>query len=447
MNTMKKIFEEFTKPNYTDWVNQLVKDLKGQPEELIQRNDSIEELTFNSYQHQNSEKTASNPAFKNQYVRNTYATDNRWENLGTVIVKDEADANKKALTLLNLGATALRFDLTKESIDWKKLTSEIQLQYIETTFRVRNLNQYLSVLKQFNEDELNSIFFELELNQIQMEDWSKLAQSLKEKQRYTLIANGYSLQQRGATTWQEITYALAQGHEYLTTLINNGLTVDEAAACIHFNIGAGAIYFYEIAKIRSLRLLWSRIIEEYQPTHACSQNLRITGITGFMNKSLKDPYTNLLRQTTEAMTFAFSGVHAICIQPYDANSTKGATTLSTRMAVNIPLILQEESYLDKVIDPLGGSYTIEYLTNEIADKAWKLFQEIEELGGISTEEAIKSVSNNVAAKAELRKQRIADKTDSFIGINIFPNPVNEENEWLPFEEYLGMKQLNLEQSI
>ena len=445
MSTMKKLFEEFSKPDYEDWVAQLLKDLKGQPEDLIQRNDPIEELQFNSYQHQNSENTASNPAFENQYIRNTYATDNRWENLGTIIVKEEADANKKALTLLNLGATSLRFDLTKESIDWKALTNEIQLQYIETTFRVKNVHQFLDILTHFNDEELNSVFFELELNQV--EDWSKLSQSLKEKQRYTFISNGYNLQQSGATTWQEVAYALAQGHEYLTTLISYGLTTDEAAACIHFNMGSGAKYFFEIANIRSLRLLWARIVEEYQPQHACSYNLRITGITGFTNKSLKDPYTNLLRQTTETMAFTFSGVHAICVQPYDLYSTKGATSLSTRMAVNIPLILQEESYLDKVIDPLGGSYTTEYLTNVIADKAWSLFQEIEELGGISKDEAIKLISDGVTEKAGLRKQRIADKTDSFIGINIFPNPVNEENEWLPFEEYLGMKQLNLEQSI
>jgi methylmalonyl-CoA mutase len=440
---MKNLFEEFTKPNYEDWINQLIKDLKEQPKELIQRNDLIEELSFNSYQHQDSENTTSNPAFENQYVRQTYNTDNRWENLGLIIVKDEIDANKKALNLLNLGATALRFDLANEKTKLRALTKEIQLQYIETTFRVKSINQYLSIISELNEEEQKSVFFELELGHIS--DWQKLVQSLKEKQRYTLIANGYNLQQCGATTWQEIAYVLSQGHEYLNLLTNNGLSIDEAAACIHFNIGVGANYFYEIAKIRSLRLLWARIIEEYHPEHACSYNARITGTTGFTNKSLKDPHTNLLRQTTEAMSLAFSGVHAICVQPYDSNSTKGTTTLSTRMAINIPLILQEESYLDKVIDPLGGSYTIEYLTNEIADKAWDLFQKIEELGGIATEEAKSFITKNVAIKTQLRKERIAEKTDSLIGINIFPNPVNEENEWLLFEEYLGLKQLILEE--
>lgn len=444
---MSRLFEEFPKPSYTDWVNQLKKDLKGQSDELIQRKDLIEELDFNSYQHQDSENTAIHNTFKNPYVRGIYAANNSWENLGNIVVENEAEANKKALNLLNLGATALRFVIKNNTVDWNTLTNEIQLQYIETTFKISDPELYFSALNHFEEGTLTTVFFELESKNIHSGQWTDLAQSLKKNQRYTLSANGYGIQQCGATTWQEIGFCLSTAHEFLTVLIDKGLTVDEAAACIHFNTGVGATYFYEIAKIRVLRLLWARIIEEYQPEHNCSYSSRITGITGFTNKSLKDPYTNLLRQTTEAMSLAFGGVHAICVQPYDAHSTKGATRLSTRMAVNIPLVLQEESYLDKVIDPLGGSYVLEYLTNEITDKAWHLFQQIEALGGISTSEAIQFITSAVENKAMIRKQRISDKTDSLIGINIFPNPATEDNEWLSFDDYLGMKQLNLEQSI
>lgn len=444
---MSRLFEEFTKPTYTDWVNQLQKDLKGQSEELIQRKDEIEELHFNSYQHQDSENTHSNIAFQNPYIRGTYSTSNKWENLGTIVVEKEAEANKKALNLLNSGATSLRFIIKNDTVDWTILTNEIQLQYIETTFKISNSGLYFSALDHFKNEEISTVFFELELNDIAGSEWPQLSQSLKENQRYALIVNGYSVQQCGATTWQEIAYSLSVAHEYTVQLTENGLSIDEAAACIHFNVGAGATYFYEIAKIRALRLLWARIIEEYQPEHNCSYNTRLTGITGFTNKSLKDPHTNLLRQTTEAMSLAFSGVNAICVQPYDAHSAKGATKLSTRMAVNIPLVLQEESYLDKVIDPLGGSYVLEYLTNEIADKAWSLFQQVENSGGISNQEAIDLITSAIKNKAEIRKQRIAEKTDSIIGINIFPNPASEDNEWLPFEKYLGMEHLNLEQSI
>ncbi len=144
------------------------------------------------------------------------------------------------------------------------------------------------------------------------------------------------------------------------------------------------------------------------------------------------------------MSLAFGGVHALCVQPYDTYSSKGATKVSTRMAVNIPLVLQEESYLDKVIDPLGGSYVLEFLTTEIADKSWAFFQKIEGLDGVTSSKSIDFITTSITAKAEARKQRIADKTDALIGINIFPNPTAENNEWLLFEDYLGMKQLNLE---
>lgn len=442
---MDKLFEDFTKPSYTDWVNQLTKDLKGESEQLIQRIDTIEELNFNSYQHQDSPKTNFLENFENPYIRGSWKQQNAWENLGTVIVSDEKEANKKALTLLNLGATALRFELKKETVNWNELMNEIQLEYIQTTFKLANFSQFSAIVNQFKQEELSTVYFELELNDVSKKQWAELAQNLKQQQRFTLLVNGYAVQQCGATTWQEVGYSLSVAHEFLSTLIENGLTVDEAAACIHFNVGVGATYFYEIAKIRVLRLLWARILEEYNPEHNCSYSARITGLTGFTNKSLKDPHTNLLRQTTEAMSLAFAGVHALCVQPYDLYSTKGATTLSTRMAVNIPLVLQEESYLDKVIDPLGGSYVLEFLTTEIAEKSWSYFQKIEELGGV--ESAIDFISTSISEKALARKQRIADKQDSLIGINIFPNPTTENNEWLAFEEYLGMKQLNLEQSI
>lgn len=445
---MDNLFEEFAKPGYQDWVNQLIKDLKGQPEELIQRDDQIEELQFNSYQHQDSNNTSPVSSLNNPYIRQVFRSSNQWENIGNVVVVNEETANKQALQYLNMGATALRFDVRKHSnLNWEQLTAEIQLEYIETTVVVSSYNQFSSIQSKLSGNRLNNVYFELELADLKQDECIHLANNLKKKQQFVLLANGYAIQQCGATTWQEISYSLAVAHEYLVRLTELGLTVDEAAACIHFNTGAGAQYFYEIAKIRALRILWSRIVEEYQPTHTCTYAMRVTGITGFTNKSLKDPYTNLLRQTTETMSLIFGGVHAVCVQPYDAYSTKGATTLSTRMAVNIPLILQEESFLEKVIDPLGGSYTLEYLTNEIADKAWDEFRKLEEFGGIENEAAIAYLKTTVQQKAALRKQRISDKSDTLIGINIFPNPSEDNNEWLPADTYLGIPGLTLEQSI
>lgn len=444
---MNQLFEEFKKPGYIDWVNQLKKDLKGESETLIQRNDIIEEIQFNSYQHEDSGNTSPAFALNNPYVRQTYRATNAWENVGTICVINETEANKKALQLLNLGATALRFELCSNTLNWENLVQDIQLEFIETTFKINQPEHYILIQNKLTADQKKKVYFELDLIENKNINTTDLINHIKSNQTYTFIANGYSVQQAGATTWQEIAYSLSAAHETLIQLTENGLTIDEAAACIHFNVGVGATYFYEIAKIRAVRILWARILEEYQPEHACSYNTRITGIVGFTNKSLKDPYTNLLRQTTEAMSLIFAGVNSICVQAYDAHSTKGSTTLSLRMAVNIPLILQEESYLDKVIDPLAGSYGIEYLTNEIADKAWKLFQEIENKGGITTPDTLAIFKKAIEEKATLRRQRIQEKTDTLIGINIFPNPTAEDNNWKEFDGYLGLPQLILEQSI
>jgi methylmalonyl-CoA mutase len=442
---MSKLFEEFSKPSYADWVNQLQKDLKGQPESLIQRVDEIEELSFNSYQHQDSNNTQVQETTNLASVRQINKDSNAWLNLSTIIVNNSVDANKEALNRLNLGATALRFELNSDFSDWKTLTKGVELPYIHTTFKIHSLQQYLSANEAFSPEELNHISFELEYFQLKDEQWSQLASSLKTKPSSILLANGYALQQRGATSWQEIGYCLASAHEAFIQLVNNGLSTEEAATCIHFNAGLGANYFYEIAKLRVLKALWTRILESYSIKD--TKGIKITAITGFTNKSLKDPYTNLLRQTTEAMSATFAGVNAICVQAYDTFSKKGATKLSTRMAVNIPLILQEESYLDKVIDPLGGSYVVEYLTNELAEKSWNFFKTLEQKGGVSSADAITYIQQEVTAKATLRIQRIADKTDTLIGINIFPNPTVEDNEWIKMEDYLGLKQLILEQSI
>jgi len=444
---MNKLFSEFPKPSYNDWVNQLIKDLKGKPETLLQTEDPIEKFSFKAYQHQQSEDTMPPEILKLPHVRNINREDNTWENMATIYVNNETDANKQALNVLNLGITALRFDIKNKNINWKKLLNDIQLKYIQTTFKILTIDSYFEIIKTLSKEELQTVFFEIDPMEISKIDWTKIALSLKEYQIPILCANGYDIQQCGSNTWQEVAYCLASAHEFLVKLINEGLTTDQATKCIHFNVGTSTSYFYEIAKIRALRILWARIVQEYKPEKEQTLYAKITAITGFSNKSLRDPYTNLLRQTTEAMSAIVAGVNAICVQPYDSYSTIGATKLSIRMAANIPLILKEESYLDKVIDPLGGSYAVEHITYKIADRAWNIFQQIEEHGGIMEKTARKLLTEKIRKTAKLRIQRIKDKTDIIIGINEFHNPTKENNEWIPIKKYLNMNTLIIEQVI
>jgi methylmalonyl-CoA mutase len=137
----------------------------------------------------------------------------------------------------------------------------------------------------------------------------------------------------------------------------------------------------------------------------------------------------LLRQTTEALSAVIGGIQSLVIYPYDWMSTEPNESFTRRMATNISLLLKEESYLDKVIDPAGGSYAIEMLTKEIAERTWAEFQRIERHGGISNAEIREELTQEIAAKSDLRKQAVADKLEKLIGINIFPNPESVTAEW------------------
>jgi methylmalonyl-CoA mutase len=237
---------------------------------------------------------------------------------------------------------------------------------------------------------------------------------------------------------------LNAGHEYLVELMSNGFSIDEASACIGFHIGIGRNYLYEIAKIRAMRSLWSKIIHAYTPAHTCSHNCAMTAVIGCMNKSLLDPHTNLLRQTTEVLSAMCGGVEQIVVIPHDLYSDQGMSSISQRMAINIPLVLREESYLDKVIDPLGGSYSLEQLTTKIGEKAWTLFQSLEKSGGLFNDTARSNFKQEIIAKRDQREKAFVDGSITLIGINTFPNPEKIESKWRELPAYFGIDALNYE---
>ena len=180
----------------------------------------------------------------------------------------------------------------------------------------------------------------------------------------------------------------------------------------------------------------------YSPEHRCNETAQITSKTGFLNKSLQDPYTNLLRQTTEVMSAVLGGANHIINQAYDKNSTVGASDLAERMATNISLILKEESYLEKVLDAVGGSYAIESLTENLADKAWSLFQEIENSGNLNT--LLEQIKTTASKRVELHRE----KKKTLIGITKFPNPDASNLKWKTSElAYFGLNSLIIEKEI
>ncbi len=447
---MIELKKDFNPSSLPEWIEQLKKELKGDDFNKLLREDELEELKYPTFSHAESNIFPIESPGNFPYTRGSKTNNNDWDNGYLLKVEGEKDANHKALEILQKGCDFLLFDLQHNAeINWEILLNQIELEYIKSEFRFTNLAQFISLKNHFHNNFPSSIKFSFDFLVAENSDqlFVVLSEEMKIVQRPFCLVDGYSIQQTGATTWQEIAFMLTTGHEYIVKLIEQGFTIDEAAACIHFSTGIGSNYFYEIAKIRALRKGWSTIIKQYKPKHACTYNCSITAFVGIMNKSIQDPYTNLLRQTTEAMSAASAGIESIVILPYDSNSTKGTSVLAERMALNISLILKEESYFTAVIDPIGGSYALEDLTNQIGEKSWDLFQIFERLGGISSHEMRDCLKAEIIAKAEIRKNQLANSQKILIGINKFLNPVPENNNYTVAEEYLGLTKIIFERDL
>jgi methylmalonyl-CoA mutase len=440
---MNNFFNAFSKSSSDQWKEQIIKDLKGKEHELLEFADPIEEINFKAYYHQDEVPANNSAPGSSPFNRGSKRDLNDWNNGIQIIVSDESEANREALHALMTGADLLLFKSDKNNVDWKKVLNEVKAEFIQLQFEVSNTSE-IDLIQEITGNSTNVAFnfdpFDGNL------DFDSIKNKMNDRQFYAFKINGFGIQQGGATTWQQIAFCLNAGHETLLQLMESGLTIDEAAATIHFHIGVGSNYFLEISKIRALRNLWSKIIAAYQPKHNCSHNCSISAVIGHMNKSLQDPYTNLLRQTTEVMS-ATNGADNIIVLPYDLYSEDGVSELSKRMALNISLILKEESYLDRVIDPVGGSYSVERLTETVGKKAWDLFKSLEAKNGLTNDNTLATFIADVSSKADKRIELFNNGETVGIGINKYPDPNEKSSNWKETEGYLGLPNVVFEKSF
>lgn len=445
MIELKKAFEI---PSFEQWEERLKKDLSEEDFGKLQTIDTIEEITLSSFAHtDNSIKNDLQPG-QFPFTRGLKTNSNNWSNGYYLRVENESNDNQKLLQILMKGCDLILLDLSnKQEINFNSLLNNIGLEFISTQIILESTGQWESLLTYFQGEIPTNVLINVDPITMDSHLFDTIAKHLHVKQSAVFSINGFRLLGCGANAYQEVGFAVSTGHELIYRLMNNGLNIDQAAACIHFSIGIGSNYFVEIAKFRALKTLWSQIIESYKPVHNCSYNCRITAHTIAINKSLEDPYTNLLRQTTEGMSAICGGIDGLVIYPYDLNSTNGVSALAQRMALNISLILKEESYLDAVIDPLGGSYTIEKITEEINHKAWELFKKIESFGGmasIPSESYFQEIVNETAQK----RISLYEKNEKMlIGINKYPNPTKETNSYSENKSYLGIPELIIEREL
>ena len=238
-----------------------------------------------------------------------------------------------------------------------------------------------------------------------------------EMPRFNSISiSGYHMQEAGANLVQELAYTLADGREYVRTAIARGMDVDKFAGRLSFFFAIGMNFFMEAAKLRAARLLWSRIMSEFEPKDPKSSMLRTHCQTSGVSLQEQDPYNNVIRTAYEAMSAVLGGTQSLHTNALD-EAIALPTEFSARIARNTQLILQEETGVTNVVDPLAGSYYVEKLTHDLAEEAWKLIEEVEEMGGMTKAVASGMPKLRIEETAARRQADIDRGTEVIVGVN------------------------------
>ncbi|MDO5655392.1 MAG: methylmalonyl-CoA mutase [Flavobacteriaceae bacterium] len=242
----------------------------------------------------------------------------------------------------------------------------------------------------------------------------------------SISISGYHMQEAGATPALEMAYTLADGYEYVKTGLNAGLKIDDFAPRLSFFWAIGMNFFQEIAKMRAARMLWAKLISEFNPNDKKSLALRTHCQTSGWSLTEQEPYNNITRTAIEALAATLGGTQSLHTNALD-EAIALPTDFSARIARNTQLIIQNETGITKTVDPMGGSHIIENLTQEMAEKAWKYIQEVNELGGMT--KAIEAgIPKMRIEEAAARKQaRIDAGEDIIVGINGFKSQLEQEN--------------------
>jgi len=232
----------------------------------------------------------------------------------------------------------------------------------------------------------------------------------------SISISGYHMQEAGANLVQELAFTLADGREYVRSAIHRGMDVDRFAPRLSFFFAIGMNFFMEIAKLRAARLLWSRVMEEFEPKSPKSSMLRTHCQTSGVSLQEQDPYNNVVRTAYEALSAVLGGTQSLHTNALD-EAIALPTEFSARIARNTQLILQEETGVTNVVDPLAGSYYVEKLTHDLAEQAWALMEEVEELGGMTKAVASGMPKLRIEETAATRQALIDRGEDVIVGVN------------------------------
>lgn len=452
----EKLFQEFPPVPTESWEEVIQKDLKGAdydkklvwktiegfPVRPYYRNENLDNLDY----------LMTNPG-EFPFTRGSKA-DNNWEIRQDIKVNDPVKANELAHKLIKGGVSSIGFifdkDIDKAGFD--KLLSGINPEEIALNFDAAVMSaKYVEFLADFvksknykaelvkGSNNFDSIGYVLINGKSFCGNEScKCAESMLKDfgsflPKFKLVTvNARHFNNAGSSAVQELAFGLAMGAEYLRKFTEEGFSIDEIASRIQFNFAVGSNYFMEIAKLRAAKLLWAKIVEANKPENIDSTKIYTHSETSLWNKTVYDPYVNMLRSTTEAMSAVLGGTDSLNVNPFDSAFSE-PTEFSLRIARNVQILIKEEAHFDKVVDPSAGSYYIENLTDSIIENAWNLFLELEEKGGFVAALKEGFIQNQIEETAKKRNKNIETRREIFLGTNQYPN----------FNEVLEISKLNI----
>lgn len=447
MEQKEKLFEQFPQVTTKEWMEKIKSDLKGADfnKKLVWKtNEGFDVKPFYRMEDLESLNSVNTLPGEFPYIRGTKVKDNNWLIRQNIEITNYSTANHKALAILMKGIDSLGFVINDpESINERNfdlLIERVFLEGAEINFLSDGKAQeiidlVINYVKKSHSDP-DQIRGAIEIDPLSRlmingtlcippeKGFDYLASVVKSSAplpRFrTININATNFNNAGADIVQELAFALSMGSEYLSQLSQRGIRSDYSASKIKFSFGTGSNYFPEIAKLRAARLLWSVVNNVFNPGSGANIKMDIHCVTSRWNKTIYDPYVNLLRTQTEAMSAILGGADSLTVEPFDT-VFQHPDEFSERIARNQQLILKEEAYFDKVADPAGGSYYIENLTNLIAENAWNLFLEIEDQGGFLA--CLKSgfIQTKLSESGDRRKNDLATRKTILLGTNQYPN--------------------------
>jgi len=419
------MFSEFKSASAKAWKQKIQLDLNGA--------DYNKNLIWNSPDGIDVKPFYHADEFKNLTLTPTTKA-SRWKICQTIYVSNTKLSNAKAIDILNRGAESIKFIIPSKDIEIDALLKNIDLAATPLHFELQFLSKkfinqlYLKSNFYINIDIIGNLARAGNWYNTLKEDYNAFETIINKTSTFSVDISLY--QNAGATIVQQLAYALAHANEYFNYLDNNNAIKNKQVLNVNFNVAVGSNYFFEIAKLRALRMIWKTLTSEYNLNTDC--HIFVTPTK--RNKTIYDYNTNLLRTTTECMSAILGGANTICNLPYDDIYHKG-NEFGERISRNQLLILKHESYFNKVNNPANGSYYIESLTQQLAEKSLELFKDIEANGGFLKQLKTGTIQRKIKESAAKEENAFNNGKEILLGTNKYPNPndkMKNDLELYPF---------------